>query len=263
MDPRPVGIFDSGVGGLSILREFQRVAPRERVVYFADTAYFPYGPRDPGEVRKRSFAAAHRLLDADAKLIIVACNTASAAAIADLRELFPVPFVGMVPAVKPATLASKSKHVAILATPGTLDGDLYAAVVDEFGRGVRVDSVPGHELAELVERGEGATAHAREAVRASLAAPVAAGADTVVLGCTHYEFLAGAITAEFPAVAVLGSGEPVARRAQALLAELDIEASADAEGAFDLIVSGNRAAFLEVLPRLGFAPKQPATEASR
>ena len=251
-------MFDSGVGGLSVFREFRRLAPRERTVYFADTAFFPYGPRDPGEVRKRAFAVAHRLVDAGAKLIVVACNTASAAAVADLRQLFEVPFVGMVPAVKPAASASRSGRVAILATPGTFDGDLYAGVVDEFGKEAAIDRVVGHDLAELVERGEVDTPGAREAVRTVLADPVANGADIVVLGCTHYEFLAPAITAEFPGVSILGTGEPVARRAQALLAELDLEAPPDAEGALDLIVSGNRDAFLQTLPKLGFAPREAA-----
>ena len=254
-------MFDSGVGGLSVFREFRRLAPGERTVYFADTAYFPYGPRDPGEVRKRAFAATHRLVDAGAKLIIVACNTASAAAVADLRQLFDLPFVGMVPAVKPAARASRSGRVAILATPGTFDGDLYASVVDEFGKGAAIERVVGHDLAELVERGEVDTPAAREAVRSALATPVANGADMVVLGCTHYEFLEPLITAEFPGVSVLGTGEPVARRACALLAELELEAPPDAEGALDLIVSGNREAFLETLPRLGFAPRERAAGA--
>ncbi len=258
MDPRPVGMFDSGVGGLSILREFRRLAPRERTVYFADTAYFPYGPRDPGEVRKRAFAITRRLVEADAKLIVVACNTASAAAVADLRQLFDIPFVGMVPAVKPAARASRSGRVAILATPGTFDGDLYTSVVEEFGRGTAIDRVVGHDLAELVERGESDTPAAREAVRAALAGTVASGADIVVLGCTHYEFLEPAITAEFPGVTVLGTGEQVAKRACALLAELGLEAPPDAEGALDLIISGNREAFLETLPKLGFAPREAA-----
>ena len=256
MNPRPVGLFDSGVGGLSVLREFRRLAPRERAVYFADTAYFPYGPRNPAEVRKRAFAITRRLVDLGAKLIVVACNTASAAAIAALRDLFEVPFVGMVPGVKPAALASRNGRVAILATPGTFDGDLYGGVVEEFGEGVVIDRVVGHDLAELVESGEVESAAARAAVRAALAGAVDAGADMVALGCTHYEFLAPAIAREFPGVTVLGTGEAVAKRAAALLAELDLEAPPDAGGALDLIVSGNRDAFLAVLPRLGFAPRE-------
>ena len=262
MDARPVGMFDSGVGGLSVLREFRRLAPRERVVYFADTAFFPYGPRDAGEVRKRAFAVARRLADADAKLIVVACNTASAAAIADLRELFAdVPFVGMVPGVKPAARSSRSGRVAILATPGTFGGDLYAAVVAEFGRAAAIEAVSGRDLAALVERGEADSPAAREAVRAALGEAVAAGADTVALGCTHYEFLVPAIEAEFPGVAVLGTSAAVARRARDLLAEHGLEAPPDAAGALDLIVSGNREAFLAVLPGLGFAPR-PRAEAA-
>ena len=262
MDPRPVGMFDSGAGGLSILRDFQRVVPHERVVYFADTASFPYGPRPAAEVRKRAFAIANRLLDADAKLIVVACNTASAAAIADLREAFPVPFVGVVPAVKPAAAASQSKRVVILATPGTFDGDLYANVVSEFGRGAHIASVSGDDLAELVERGEVEGPAVSAALRAALAAEVAAGADTVVLGCTHYEFLADAIRAEYPGVTVLGTSEAVARRAQQMLVDEGLEAPPELEGALDLIVSGDRAAFRETMAKLGFAPK-PEVEVAR
>lgn len=261
MDRRPVGMFDSGVGGLSVLREFRRLAPNERTVYFADTAWFPYGPRDPGEVRKRAFAISHRLVEAGVKLIVVACNTASAAAIADLRQLFDMPFVGMVPAVKPAAHASLRGRVAILATPGTFDGDLYSRVVDEFGKGTAIDRVVGHDLAELVEKGEVDTPTVRGAVRSALGRTIASGSDVVVLGCTHYEFLAEAIKAEFPGVSVLGTGEPVAKRACDLLSELDLIAPRDAEGSLDFIISGNRQAFLEILPKLGFLSREQTAEA--
>ncbi len=254
MDARPVGIFDSGVGGLSVLRFFQRFCPRERVIYFADTAYFPYGPRPAAEVRKRSFAVVNNLLKHDVKLIIVACNTASAAALADLREAFPVPFVGMVPGVKPAASSSRSGRVAILATPGTLDGGLYAQVVDEFGRGTKIASVPGNGLADLVERGEAGTQTAREAVRHALADEIDAGADTVVLGCTHYHFLEPAILAEFPGVAIVDTSEAAARRAEQVLAERDAEAPEDQAGSLDLIVTGDRERFRATMARLGFEP---------
>jgi glutamate racemase len=119
MDDRPVGIFDSGVGGLSVYRAFRAIAPNEDIVYFADTAFFPYGPRTAAEVSERCFVITRRLLEPNVKLIVVACNTASAAAIAGLRKGFDVPFVGMVPGVKPATSQSRSGRVTILATPGT------------------------------------------------------------------------------------------------------------------------------------------------
>ena len=254
MDSRPVGIFDSGVGGLSVLRHFRRLSPQERVIYFADTAWFPYGPRPAAEVRKRSFAITDRLIAAGCKLIVVACNTASAAAIADLRQAWEIPFVGMVPGVKPASAASKSGRVVILATDGTFDGDLYARVVDEFGRGVAIETVPGTGLAELVERGEAGTAGARKAVREALARPIAKGADTVVLGCTHYHFLVEDIEAEFPGLTLIDTSEPVARRAIQLLEEQDIAAPPRQQGELDLIVSGDRAAFKSVMSALGFEP---------
>jgi glutamate racemase len=253
MDPRPVGMFDSGVGGLSVLRAFRALAPHERVVYFADTAFFPYGPRPAAEVRKRAFAAVHRLLRSQVKMVVVACNTASAAALADLREMFDVPFVGMVPGLKPAAATSRSGVVAILATPGTLDGDLYNRVVEEFGRATTVIDVPGHGLAEMVERGAAASPDAHRAVRDVLAPAAARGADAVVLGCTHYHFLAPAIAAEFPGLQVVDTAEPVARRAVALLDELGLFAPPGQEGHLDLIVSGDREAFRAAIERLGFA----------
>lgn len=252
MDPRPVGMFDSGVGGLSVLRAFRQLAPNERVIYFADTAFFPYGPRPAAEVRKRSFAIVRRLLELDVKMVVVACNTASGAAVTDLREAFPIPFVAMVPGVKPAALSSPNRKVAILATPGTFDGRLYARVVEEFGRGTQIIEVPGAGLAEIVERGDWDSEAARQAVRSALAGPVAGGVDTVVLGCTHYHFLADALGAEFPGVALVDTSEPVARRAVQVLELEGLRAPADASGGIDLIVSGDRQAFIAMMDRMGF-----------
>ncbi|GAB4321836.1 MAG: glutamate racemase [Dehalococcoidia bacterium] len=248
-------MFDSGVGGLSVLGAFRRLAPQERVVYFADTAWFPYGPRPQAEVRKRAFAITRRLLESDAKLIVVACNTASAAALHDLREAFSfVPFVGMVPGLKPAAERSRSHRVAILATPGTFDGELYQRVADEYGRGTRVFSVPGHDLAALVEAGKARTPEARAAIRDALGPEVAEGADTVVLGCTHYAFLADAIRAEFPGVDVVDTSEAVARRAVDVLEAEGIAAPAGQAGELRLIVSHDRARFEAAMEQLGFAP---------
>ncbi len=254
MDSRPVGIFDSGVGGLSVLSQLRRMAPNERYVYFADTAWFPYGPRPAAEVRKRSFAITRRLVEANCKMIVVACNTASAAAITDLREAWDLPFVGMVPGVKPASAASRSGRVVILATDGTFDGELYARVVDEFGRGAHIESVAGHGLAELVEAGGAGTARARQAIRAILAGAIGSGADTVVLGCTHYHFLAADILAEFPGVTLIDTSEAVARRAVQVLDERQLRAPPGADGELDLIVTGDRGAFRAAMERAGFAP---------
>ncbi len=250
MDPHPIGVFDSGIGGLSVVRALRAAAPHERILYFADTEWFPYGPRPEAEVRKRAFAVTRRLLDAGAKLIIVACNTASAAALRDLREVFPVPFVGMVPGLKPA--AHASRHVAVLATPGTLRGDLYADVEQRFAAGTKVEDVAGTGLAELVERGQAGTAVSCAAVRELLGPAVAAGADTVVLGCTHYAFLAADIHAEFPGITIVDTSEAVARHAINVLAEHGLEAPPDSQGGIDLIVSGDRSQFRAAMESVGF-----------
>ncbi|MCC6961267.1 MAG: glutamate racemase [Dehalococcoidia bacterium] len=260
MDNRPVGMFDSGVGGLSVLRAFQSLAPNERVLYFADTAWFPYGPRPAAEVRKRCFAITQRLLASDVKMIVVACNTASAAAISDLREAFPVPFVGMVPGVKPAAVQSRTGRVVILATEGTLDGDLYGRVVEDFGRSTVIDAVPGTGLAELVEAGRTGTPDGTAAVKDVLNRSIAAGADTVVLGCTHYHFLIGDIRAAFPQLAIVDTSEAVARRAVQVLDDGGMRADSDNQQRLDLIVSGDSASFREAMGRLGFpATPQEAT----
>ena len=255
MDNRPVGMFDSGVGGLSVLKVFRELAPEEDVIYFADTDWFPYGPRPAAEVRKRSFAITHRLLESGAKLIVVACNTASAAAIADLREAFPVPFVGMVPGVKPAALRSRSGRVAILATEGTFDGELYSRVVEDFARGTTVSAVTGVGLAALVERGLAGTPQSGETLQRLLGPEVEAGADTVVLGCTHYHFLAGDIAARFPGVEIIDTSEAVARRAVQVLEDAGARAEAGRTGSLSLIVTGDRAAFDEAMTHLGFVHK--------
>ncbi len=245
-------MFDSGVGGLSVLSHFRRIAPSERVVYFADTAYFPYGPRPAAEVRKRSFAIVGRLIEANVKMVVVACNTASAAAVADLRAAFPtIPFVGMVPGVKPGALASRSGRVVILATPGTFDGALFSRVVEDFGNGAKIATVPGSGLAELVEDGHVDCDCARKAVREALAAEIESGADTVVLGCTHYHFLADAISAEFPGVTLVDTSEPVARRAAQVLRDMDLRAPDGADGHLGVIVSGDREAFRSTVGSLG------------
>jgi len=254
MNSAPVGLFDSGVGGLSVLQHLQRLAPAEHFIYFADTLWFPYGGRPAAEIRKRAFAITHRLLDSGVKLIVVACNTASAAALQDLRETFAVPFVGMVPGVKPAVEASVSRRVVTLATPGTLGGELYQQVVQQFGRDVTVTEVAGHGLAEAVESSQLDSTAVRQRLHAYLDPAVTAGADTLVLGCTHYSFLAPLLAQEFPMLRLVDTSEAVARRALAVLDEGGLQAPAGGAGGLSLIVSGDRQAFQQRVEALGFAP---------
>ena len=190
-DSRPVGVFDSGVGGLSILGQIHRQLPGEPIVYLADQAWAPYGERGLEEVRARSFAIVDHLLGRGVKAVVVACNTASAAALHELREGFPmVPFVGMEPAVKPAAEQSGRGVVGVLATHATFQGELYASVVDRHANHVEVIERPGTGLVELIESGltEGEAVEAL--LRRHLAPMVDAGIDTLVLGCTHYPFIA-------------------------------------------------------------------------
>lgn len=189
MDQQPIGVFDSGVGGLSILREIVREAPGEDVVYFADSAHCPYGARPAAEIERLSHAVTEFLVAHHAKLVVVACNTASAAALPSLRARFSVPIVGMVPAVKPAVARSRTRKVGVLATAGTAQGTLYADVIQRFADGVEVYTQVGHGLVELVEAGEVEGPQAEAAVERYLRPLLAAGVDTLVLGCTHYPFL--------------------------------------------------------------------------
>jgi glutamate racemase len=183
----PIGIFDSGVGGLSVLKQIRSQMPAESVLYFADQGHVPYGSRGLDEVRIFSEQITRFLLRMGAKLIVVACNTASAAALQYLRQTFPaISFVGMEPAVKPAAESTQSGVVGVLATPATFQGALYASVVERFASGVRIlqDTCPG--LVGQIEEGELDSAVTRAILEKALRPMLEQGIDTVVLGCTHY-----------------------------------------------------------------------------
>lgn len=189
-DARPIGVFDSGVGGLSVLREIRKRHPNENLIYFADQAHVPYGPRSLTEVRVFSESIVRYLLAQGAKMIVVACNTASAAALYHLRETFPdVPFVGMEPAVKPAAESTESGVVGVLATFATFQGELYASVVERFAQDVQVLQSPCAGLVDEIEAGRLHAGIAEEILRKELAPMLARGIDRVVLGCTHYPFV--------------------------------------------------------------------------
>lgn len=186
----PVGIFDSGVGGLSVLRAIRQQLPHEAIIYLADQAHVPYGSRSLEEVRQFAMGITRYLLSQGAKIIVVACNTASAAALHDLRRAFPeVPFVGMEPAVKPAVESTRSGVVGVLATPATFQGALYASVVERFAHEVTLlqDTCPG--LVAQIEAGRLNSPETRAILEKALLPMLAQGVDTVVLGCTHYPFV--------------------------------------------------------------------------
>ena len=186
-----IGVFDSGVGGLSVLREMQALMPAARFVYLADQAHVPYGPRPLGEIQTLTERSAGWLIGRGCEMIVIACNTASAAALGHVRKTFPsVPFVGMEPAVKPAAITTKTGVIGVFATAATLKAERFAGLVDRFASHLRVIEQPCPEWVECVERGGHCAA-----VKEKLMPVLEAGADTVVLGCTHFPFLRDEIDA--------------------------------------------------------------------
>lgn len=183
------GIFDSGAGGLSVLRELLKKLPGESYLYFSDNAYCPYGDKSVEFVQERARVIVSDLLKQGCDIIVVACNTATAAAIASLRQEFDVPFVGMEPAVKPAVLKTRSGVVGVLATAGTLSGEKYHMTRDRYAEGVVILEHVGEGFVELVETACLEGPRAESVVEKSLRPLVEAGVDTIVMGCTHYPFL--------------------------------------------------------------------------
>lgn len=186
----PIGIFDSGVGGLSVLREIRKLMPAENIFYFGDQGHVPYGPRSMEQIQNFSEGITRFLLSHKSKIIVVACNTASAAALKHLRATFPnAQFVGMEPAVKPAAEKTQTGKVGVLATPATFQGALYASVVERFGTGVELfqHTCPG--LVNQIEMGELDSPKTRAILEDALLPMMDKNIDTVVLGCTHYPFV--------------------------------------------------------------------------
>ena len=186
----PIGVFDSGVGGLSVLRAIRELLPAQPVVYLADQAHVPYGVRSLEEVKRFSHAITRFLLNQGCRLIVVACNTASVAALQSLREEFiDVPFVGMEPAVKPAAEQTQSNVVGVLATYATFQGKMYTSVVERFAQGVTIlqDHCPG--LVAEIEKGKFYSVETEKILRSALEPMMDKGVDTVVMGCTHYPFV--------------------------------------------------------------------------
>lgn len=249
-DSRPIGVFDSGVGGLSVLREIRRLLPGEDLLYFADSAHCPYGPRPAAEITRLSHAVAAFLIDQGAELVVVACNTASAAALSSLRQSFPVPFVGMVPAVKPAATQTRSGKIGVLATTGTVQGDLYHDVVERFADGIEVHTRVGHGLVELVEAGDIGSAYTDAVVAEYVCPLVEAGVDTLVLGCTHYPFLMPSIErVSGGRLTVIEPSAAVAAQTRRVLLERDL-LNPQPQGTTRYFTSGDPIQFAAVLRRL-------------
>jgi glutamate racemase len=247
-----IGLFDSGIGGLSVLRAVRARLPAQPMIYLGDQAHVPYGARPLEEVRCFSEAITRYLLVRGAQVIVVACNTASAAALRDLRSRFPqVPFVGMEPAIKPAAESTHSGVVGVLATPATFQGELYASVVERFARDVLVmqDACPG--LVGQIEAGDLEGPRTRAILETALAPMLARGMDTVVMGCTHYPFVIPLIEQiAGPGVRVIDPAPAIARQVQRVLEAHALLAEPPGQPSLRCLTTGAQAPFQAMLKRL-------------
>ena len=233
----PIGMFDSGVGGISVLREAVKLLPRERFVFYGDTKNAPYGTKTKEEVLKLSRRVVKELLDRGAKAIVIACNTATSAVAADLRsEYQDLPIIAMEPALKPASLLRRDGVVLSLATPGTIAGEKYAHLYSLYGEGVISLPCPG--LMEFVERGQLSGGELTAYFKNLFSPYQNQKVEAIVLGCTHYSFLKKPIAAFFPGIPLLDGNEGTVRQLRRRLEEQGLLAPDDAEGGVELLSSG-------------------------
>jgi glutamate racemase len=262
-DQRPIGVFDSGVGGLTVLAELQRRLPNESTVYLGDNARAPYGPRPADEVRAFTLEAVDWLLAQDVKLLVLACNTATARALPDVRARASVPVLGVVrPGAVAAAAATRSRSVGVIATAGTVESGAYRAAIEEADPSIAVAQVACPELVPLVEAGMIEGRRAESVLRAYLEPLIAAepAMDTLLLGCTHYPLLRSPIQDVVgPRVAVVDSAFTTALAVEDLLDALDARAP-DGDGPTRRVATtGDVGAFVSVADRL-FGPNVPAVE---
>ena len=248
----PIGIYDSGVGGLTVLRAVRELLPHEDLLYFADQAKVPYGNRPLEEVRALAEGVTRYLMERGAKLIVVACNTASAAALKHLRALYPdFPFVGMEPAVKPAAEQTLSGKVGVLATPSTFQGEMYASVVERFAKDVQVFQATCPGLVKQIEKGYLITPKTRRILEEALKPMMKEGVDTLVMGCTHFPFvipLIREIAGED--VRVIDPAPAVARQVKRVLEAGGLLRTGDSAGKTVFLTSAEAGKLEDLLPKL-------------
>lgn len=252
MDERPIGLFDSGVGGLSVLKEVRRELPHEQLIYFADQAHVPYGPRPTQEIRHFSEQIASLLLSFNIKLLVVACNTASAAALGHLRTSFPrIQILGMENAIVQAARSTRNGNVGLLATTVTLQGSFFRSIVRRLGEETNVVARTPHGLVEQIEAGDLEGPAVRAALEEALMPMQTEGMDTLVLACTHYPFIAPTLRALLSAeVQIVDPAPTIAAQTKTLLEEHQALATGRREPGLTYITSGDRRKLLEAARRL-------------
>lgn len=246
-----VGAFDSGVGGLSVLREMVKVLPNENFIYLADQKNVPYGKKTLEQVKQFSEINTRYLLAKGAKIIVIPCNTATGAALDYLRKTFPnVPFVGMEPAIKPAAELSKTRKVGILATAGTFKSQRYGSLIERFGKGIEVIQNPCLGLVELIEAGKIETSITRDFLKKVTTPMLKEGVDTIVLGCTHYPFIQPILEDFFPkGIKIIDPAPAVARQVKRRLEKLDL-LGAKKKGSVQFYTTGNIRLFRNQIEQL-------------
>jgi glutamate racemase len=241
-----IGVFDSGVGGLSVFRHIQRRLPAERLLYFADQAHVPYGPRPVKEIRLYCEQITRFLVTRGATIMVVACNTATAAAIDHLRYKFPhLPFVGMEPAVKPASAQTSSGKIGVLATAGTFESQRYASLLSRFAGNVSAYESDCPGLVEQIEAGELTSRKTEAIVQLAIRPMLAAEVDTLILGCTHYPFVLPLIERfAGPDVTIIDPAPAVAQQVKRIHNESRRKKSrTNQRGSVDLFTTGNEEQF--------------------
>lgn len=247
-----VGIFDSGIGGLSVLREIHAMLPFQPMYYIADQAHVPYGKRNLDEIKEFAFSITEFLIDQGAQVIVVACNTASAAALKALRnEYRHLTFVGMEPAVKPAIEKTHNRVVGVLATPATFQGKLYNTLVELFAKDVQIFTHTCPGLVEAIEDGDVSISNTRLILQRALLPMVEKGADTIVLGCTHFPFVIPLIKKIVgPKVSVIDPSPAIAKRVSHLLNENGLVSGYTSSVPITYSTTGNRKKFKQIVHSL-------------
>ena len=236
MNNSPIGVYDSGLGGLSVWRELCRLLPEESLIYLGDGKNCPYGGRPREDIERFAEEAVSYLVERGVKMVVVGCNTATTAAIDHLRAKWSnLPIVGLEPAVKPACLNSVTRRIAVLATKHSLQSDMFLRTAARYADDVEVLKVVGEEFVEIVEAGEEHSERADVAVRRVVEPMLDRGIDYIVLGCTHYPFLRSNIERVIGHrdIKVIDSGEAVARRVEWLLERYDIRAERGHKATYD------------------------------
>jgi len=246
-DPRPIGVFDSGVGGLTVLKAIRERLPLEPTIYVADLLHLPYGPRYQDEVRGFAIDIIRYLESRDVKLVVIACNTATAAALNQARELFELPIIGVIsPGAHAAVEATKNNRIGVISTEGTMRSQEYLHAIKEIDPMVGVYQTACPELVEIVEAGEANSPRAERALREYLADIVRLGADTLVLGCTHYPLLKPAINRVYPeAFTLIDSATTTAAKVERHLDHSRLRAT-DANPLHEVLVTAEPNRFDEI-----------------